>query len=256
MTLIRTCPDITVPSHGGKISMEEEITKLQETAAMIFAKRRRILASQVFAAKWTITKHTRRQRDALRESLDRFGETSPIVVRQVDTGMGDDVQYYEIIDGNERFAYANDIHDEQSDFELSVLDYGPISDDEARALHVSLNLPRGVIQPGPLADALEVAAPDGNGPRGEALLALLPLVDRTVDAAIAKFRRRASRNGKHDPDAPQGWVDFRFRVDPDAAEVCDRALTVVEKTTDCGRGVAFERVCADFLAGPNAGREA
>ena len=232
------------------------LEELQKTAAMIFAKRRRVQATQVFKGDWTITRHTSRQRAALRESLERFGETSPIVVRQVDTGLGDEVQYYEIIDGNERFAYLNDIHSEEADFSISVLDYGPISDDEARALHVSLNLPRGVIQPGPLADALEVAAPDGNGPQGEALLALLPIVDRTIDDAIAKFRRRAAKRVAHDPDAPGGWVDFRFRVDPDAAEVCDRALTVVERTTDCDRGVAFERVCADFLSGPNAGREA
>jgi hypothetical protein len=236
--------------------MEIEKQENEGKSNALFPLQRRIQASQVFAAEWTITKHTRRQRAALRESLERFGPTSPIVVRQVDTGLGDDVQYYEVIDGNERLAYLREVHSEEADFSIVVLDYGAVSDDEARALHVSLNLPRGVIQPGPLADALEVAAPDGDGPQGEALLALLPLVDRTVDAAIAKFRRRVEKRVEHDPDAPQGWVDFRFRVDPDAAEVCDRALTVVEKTTDCGRGVAFERVCADFLAGPNAGREA
>ena len=230
----------------------------EEAKARPVITRRRCKLSQLLAAEWTITKHTKRQRAALRESIERFGGTSPLVVRQVEP-FDVDLQYYEVIDGNARLAVMREILGEKNpelDPEVTILDYGSLADDDARTLHLALNLPRGIVRPGPLADALEAVVPDGDNAKADELLAVLPLVDRTVDAAIAKFRRRAQRRVEHDADAPQGWINFRFRVDPEAAEVCDRALTSVEQTTQCERGVAFERICADFLAGPVVGRQA
>jgi len=210
-------------------------------------------------ADWSTTEHTKKQRGALSVSIARFGMVQPFSVRKLPQhpkGIR-----YETIDGSARLRLLVENNPDPNQH-VSVMNYGVIDDETAYSLHVALNMDRGAPAPGPLADLLEnvLACAKDDKARTQTeveLLALLPKISSGgVDGLVQRLRRRAApKPMKHDPNAPRGWVDFHFKVHPDAANVCDQALSSVESTTQCKRSIAFERICADHLAGPMPGRQ-
>lgn len=210
----------------------------------------RVDIDRLYTSGWTTTKHTKRQVDALEISIQTLGQLQPFVVREGGSGT------LQIIDGEARWRLLKKLGAVQVD----VLNLGAVDDCKALEIHLALNLDHGKPAAEPLADALEAVVQSRADPKGQAfkevrLLELLPLRSSGIDKTVEKLRKRAAPKPPHNPNAPHGWVRFRFDVDPGAALVCDQALTRVEKSTGCKRGVAFERIMADALAGPNPGRQ-
>jgi ParB-like chromosome segregation protein Spo0J len=205
----------------------------------------RELLGRIEPRETSVTKHTKRQTEALYKSIDRFGLLQPLVVRELRENTD-----LEVIDGNKRlealryFAFTH----------VDVVILEPMDEDVATEIHLALNLNGGKPAADRLADALESVIESGTDDAEKArkevdLLKTVPLASRGIDKTVEKLRSRGrAKKSEHDPST-RSWVDFRFSVDPDAARVCDDALTKVEADTGCKRGVAFERICADFLAG-------
>jgi hypothetical protein len=213
----------------------------------------RVDIGDVKFAQWTTTKWTKRQAYAIKHALHTYGQLVPLVVRDLGPGHG---WRYECIDGSHRLEALEAI----GAVKVDILDVGQVDDAAARELHLVLNLGRGKPAATPLADALEHAVNAAPTDAGKAmkeveLAGVLPLNGGPVKAA-ARLRAKGQTPARsHNPSAPRGWVDFRFKVDPGAAKVCDDAITQVTSTTGCERHVAFERICADYLAGPSVGRQ-
>jgi len=201
-------------------------------------------------AAWTTTRHTKRQAETLRESLIRFGQVQPLVVRTVASNGA-----VETIDGSARLAFLIGIGHGKVD----VVNFGAVLDDTAREMHLALNLDRGKPASDALADALDavmMSQPDERSKalKEVALLSSLPIAKRGIDKTVARLRSRGRpKTTPHNPNAQPGWVDFKFSVDPTAAQVCDRALSDVERKHSVKRNVALEFICADYLAGAKQG---
>ena len=164
----------------------------------------------------------------MRESLRRHGQLSPLVVREFpQTGE------YEILDGHLRREAARTLNLPR----MEVLNLGPITDVEAAEAFLAIHAVWG-------------RRNHPNYLRVFQKLASLVDADKLLAALPGKLGK--SSGASH---APGPWIDFKFRVDNQAATVCDTALTAVQKSTGCKRSVAFERICADFLAGANPGSQ-
>lgn len=209
-------------------------------------------------ALWSTTKHRKRETLSLQNSLAHFGLVQPLAVRELPSPEG--VERLETIDGSKRLVLFKEQMAGQNPT-VQVVNYGPIDDATARRLHLALNMTRGKAGPGELADALESVVQSGLTIEDQAqtevhLLSILPIPSRGIDKTIEKLRKKAGPKPLDvDPETGEGWISFRFKVHPDAAEVCDRALTLVEQSTKCQRSIAFERICADHLAGPIIARQ-
>lgn len=212
-------------------------------------KHERVAITKVYPATWTTTRHTKRQAAALHESITRYGQLQPVVVRETPSGL-------EVVDGSARFVMIHTLRAA----DIDVTNLGAIDDAEAREVHLALNLDRGKSGAVALADALQNVMDAQVTERAKALkevalLASLPLSRQGVDKTVAKLRSKGQSQATHNPASQPSWVDFRFKVDHSAAQVCDQALSDVEQSTGCQRSVAFERICADYLAGPSVGRQ-
>ena len=209
-------------------------------------------------ALWSTTKHRKRETLSLQNSLAHFGLVQPLSVRELPSPEG--VDRLETIDGSKRLVLFKEQMAGQ-DPTILVVNYGQVDDSTARRLHLALNMTRGKAGPGELADVLEHVLDSGGTVEEQArnevhLLSILPIPSRGLDKTIEKLRKKAGpKQLDTDPDTGEGWVSFRFKVHPDAADVCDRALTLVEQSTKCQRSIAFERICADHLAGPIIARQ-
>lgn len=201
--------------------------------------------SLVVPATYSTTRHTKRQADALRGSLLRFGQIAPYVVREIGG-----TQPFECIDGNARL----ELQRAAGAVAVDVLNIGQRDDDIALAVHMALNLDRGKPHPDAMAAALETVIALQPDDRAKAkaeveLIGTLTIPRRGVDQTVAKLRSRGRpAAAKHNPSSAPSWVEFRMRVDHAAARVCDSALSHVEQSTGCTRHVAFERICADFMS--------
>lgn len=183
----------------------------------------------------TATCLTARQKDALYHSIQTHGILQPIVIR--DTARG-----HEIIDGHWRYAIVKSLG--QADIEAKNV--GSITDEESAQLAIELNMNRGKPTSQGLVTLLETAI------RGKVWLAdvekVLPFPGKIV-VTLEKLQKKLA--AKSSSGNAQSWINFNFHVDKGAARVCDDALTLVETSTGCTRHVAFERICADFLASGN-----
>jgi ParB-like chromosome segregation protein Spo0J len=203
----------------------------------------RVFSAQCIRATWTTTKLTSRQRSSLKESLANYGQIIPLVARQ----SGSD---FEIIDGSSRL----ELLEELGNSVVHICDVGVIGDDQARELHLCLNMDKGKLNADALAMALEAIIDSqpteaAKAKKEVALLSTLPLKKQGIEKTVQKLRAKGLSVATHNPNAAPGWVDFKFKVDPSAARVCDDALTDIEKQTQCKRSTAFEFICADYLAG-------
>jgi ParB-like chromosome segregation protein Spo0J len=206
--------------------------------------------SLVVPATYSTTRHTKRQGDALRGSLLTFGQIAPYVVREIGG-----TQMFECIDGSARL----ELQRAAGAVGVDVFNLGPRDDDIALAVHLALNLDRGKPHPDAMAAALETVIALQPDDRAKAkveveLIDTLTIPRKGVDQTVAKLRSRGRpAPTKHNPASTPSWVEFKMKVDHAAAKVCDRALSHVEQSTGCQRHVAFERICADYLAGAPQG---
>jgi hypothetical protein len=192
---------------------------------------------------WSITKLTKQQGEALEQSILQWGQLQPVIVRELVDGSLELVDGSKVVDILEHHKFTN----------VSVVTLGRISESEAREIHLAINLDRGRPEVSNLADNLETVASTGDvqerAERELRLLKVLPIPEKGgVSNTVKKLRSQGQKKGKL-VDSEPGFIGFKFRVPPDAAKVCDSALTTVEKTADCKRDRAFELLCADALAG-------
>lgn len=182
----------------------------------------------------------KRQFKALLESVRTLGQLQPLVVRDVGGGK------FEIVDGawrHKALTEANILH-------ADVLNLGSVPEETALEIHLALNLNRGKPKPRPLANVLEKAT-GGDARREIRVWRQLPLTGKSVTHVVSKLRSKTERKPpvKHDPNAQPSFVDFKMRVPPDAAMVCDQALSHIESNHGVKRPRAFELLAADYLSG-------
>lgn len=188
----------------------------------------------------SITSMNSRQYKSLLESVRQFGQLQPLVVEAVAN-----IGKYRVVDGNVRLKILKELECKQVD----VLDLGAVSEQDAAEIHLIFNMNRGKPKAEPLANVLEVAT-SNDVMRESRLFKEVPLTGKSVVHAIEKIRARIEKKQvKHDPDAEPSFIDFKMRLPPDAAKVCDQALSYIETNNDVKRPRAFELMAADYLAG-------
>lgn len=217
---------------------------------------RRVDIREVEPAPWSTTKWSKQVAASMRAGLQSYGQLVPLVVRTLAKVAPSGGPVRECVDGSQRLEVIRTM----GAVKVDVLDVGAIDDARARELHLVLNLGRGKPQADAMAQALEdvIDAPattHGKAMKEVELARVLPLSGGPAKT-VARLRSKGQTPARpHNAGATRSWVDFRFKVDPGAAKVCDDALTQVEQTTQCKRSVAFERICADYLAGPAVGKQ-
>lgn len=189
----------------------------------------------------SVTAMNKRQYESLKESIKAFGQLQPLVVQYIITE-----KKYEVVDGNVRLQIFNELKYLSAD----VLDLGAIAPEDAAELHLTFNLNRGKPKAEPLVNTLEYATCD-DVVRQARVHKQIPIAGKSVGQAIEKIRKKleGKKEVKHNPDAEPSFIDFRMRLPPDAAKICDQALTYIEKNNEVKRSRAFELMAADFLAG-------
>lgn len=202
---------------------------------------------------WGTTKMSPRQYKALKESLRRFGQLQPVVVRVNPSRAAGDVSV-DVVDGDKRLGALLEL----GALEVDCINIGVRDDVHCLEVHLALNLDRGKPKADALADAIEnvVEAPKTESAKAMSeisLSRLIPLAKMPVKM-VAHLRSRGRSNAPTgNPKATKGWIDFAFKIAPSAARVCDDALSFVEKHHNVKRPQAFELICADFLAGAPKG---
>jgi hypothetical protein len=209
---------------------------------------KRIDMNSVALPSWSTTKHSKQQVESIKASMRKFGQLVPLVVRYVQV---DNNFMYEVIDGACRVRCLADM----GALMVDVLDVGSVTEMEAKEMHLALNLGRGKPSADALADALEsivTAQPRlEDQARKEMELGKSLPIKGGVAKTVSRLRNRGRTPKQPSTPGNRSWVDFSFKVDPNAARVCDDALTMVEKQTGVKRNVAFEYLCADYLGNPN-----
>lgn len=191
---------------------------------------------------WNVNSMTGFEYAKLLESMQRWGFSDPVTVRQHPAG----TPRFELIDGEHRWRAATDLG-----LDIAYFDVSPISDTEAIALGLALNELRGRHDPRQLGDLLKGLL-SGSSP--DAVLKGLPFTDDALKGLIGlkdfdwgsleeKPKRESPRKGER-------WVEKTWRFPPDAMEVINDAIARVRETEEgIEEWQAIEMIAADFLAG-------
>lgn len=190
---------------------------------------------------WNINEMTVRQMEATRESIREYGFIDPVTCRRVDGR-------WQIIDGEHRWQAAV-----EEGLDLVLIQPIDLPDDaQARKLTLVLNQ-HGEAQRFRLAKELATIV-QLLGDRAAPALAYTEeeLADLVKLAAV---QMPEYDSPPHEPgeEPPEPFVEMQFHLAKSAAEVVEDALSrAMEAGESEDRGVALERICADYLSGPGA----
>jgi ParB-like nuclease domain len=171
-----------------------------------------------------------------KESIRRFGFVVPVICRTDP----DDIEHWQIIDGEHRHKAAIDLGMTR----IPIWDLGPIEDHIAKSLTIVLNETKGAPEPAKLGDLLRDLLADESR---ESLLDVMPISPAAFDALVGLKHFDWGILGE--PIVAPAWVERTFRLPPDAAEVLDQALARARaRDPHIADWQAIEFIAAEFLS--------
>jgi ParB-like nuclease domain len=192
----------------------------------------------LYANPWNVNAMDERGYEATRESIRDGGFLDPVTVRAHPTREGK----WQIIDGEHRWKAAKD----EGLKAISINVLALPDDEQAKKLSLILNQ-HGQADKLSLAKLIKGLAAK-LGPEARRGLAYS---EEEFEELISLAAATWNKYETPEPPSDGEWVMLSFRVPKAAEAVIEDAIT---KAADSGeshdRGVALERICADYLAGP------
>jgi ParB/RepB/Spo0J family partition protein len=194
--------------------------------------------AQLEANPWNVNALSQREFEAARESIRLSGFVDPVTVRAHPKKK----DRWQILDGEHRWRAAKE--ESWTTISINVLD---IPDDSAaRKLTLQLNI-HGEADRLRLAQELALLQQALGARTGEGL----PWSESEIEELLALAKTAMPEYAEGGAGEPEhaGFTTFTFHVPEDAAKVVEEAVVRAMKEGESeNRGVALERICADYLA--------
>lgn len=174
----------------------------------------------------------RERLDTIKRMMTEHGQMAVIVVRENDDGQSK----YEIVDGFHRWSAAKELGWKR----VRINNIGVVQNDVARALTIMFE--RAKVETNPTKEAQLISEMYKLLPSFDELSKILPyspeIIKNKVELVNFDWEQFGKDGGKEGEESDH-MFRFAFKVDPEAADLCNKALSIAGDDKDLG----FIEVC-------------
>ena len=202
---------------------------------------RRVQLSDVEPNTWNSNEMSEEESQALDESLAKYGQTVPLVVRKRGEG-------WQVLDGAHRLEAMRRVQME----EVLVHDLGEMDDAAAKHLSLALMLPHGTPKWQATRDVLESLHAEYEWTEEEVASALPGVVDRYDLRFTSNPDDTDWVEEEYDPVAPRRKKTYEFRLKGKHAELASRAIARAKREFKVEpMSMAFLGICCEYMGEPS-----